>query len=201
VGPTPSEQDRADRKRRFEQLFQAYYEPVLGYALRRVEQPADAADILAEVFLVAWRRIDDVPPGADARPWLYGVARRTLSTSKRGRRRRDRLGDRLRTHLTETAPAADHLDWEASAQVRAALRRLSDDDRELLTLVGWEGLAPVEIATVFDLEPGVVRVRLLRARRRLRRELAMEADMKRLIVDGHVGDERAIARLVTEDPR
>jgi RNA polymerase sigma-70 factor (ECF subfamily) len=201
VEPTPSEQDRADAKRRFERLFKAYYEPLLGYALRRVEQPADAADILAEVFLVAWRRIDDVPPGADARLWLYGVARRTLATSQRGRRRRERLGDRLHTHLTEAAPPAEQPDREASARVRAALGRLSGDDRELLTLVGWEGLAPVEVATVLDLEPGVVRVRLHRARRRLRRELAMGADVKRPNDGGNEGDERAIARLVTEDRR
>jgi len=201
VERTPGEPDRADPKRRFEELFEAYYEPLLGYALRRVEQPADAADVLADVFLVAWRRIDDVPPGADARLWLYGVARRTLSTSKRGRRRRDRLGDRLRSHLTETAPPAAEPDREAPARVRAALGRLSDDDRELLTLVGWEGLAPSEVATVLDLEPGVVRVRLLRARRRLRRELAIGADVKRPNIGGHVGDERATARLVTEDGR
>jgi RNA polymerase sigma-70 factor (ECF subfamily) len=201
VESTPSEQDRADPERRFEQLFEDYYEPLLGYAVRRAEQPADAADVLAEVFLVAWRRIDDVPPGDEARLWLYGVARRTLSTSQRGRRRRDRLGDRLRAHLSELAPTAELPDRERSARVRAALGRLSEDDRELLTLVGWEGLAPVEVATVLDLEPRVVRVRLYRARRRLRRALDVEADVTRSNVGGHVAGDRAIARLGSEDLR
>ena len=58
----------------FEALYAAEGRRVLAYALRRTAQPADAADVLAEVFLVAWRRLDDVPAGAEARLWLYGVA-------------------------------------------------------------------------------------------------------------------------------
>ena len=61
---------------RFEALYATEGRRVLAYALRRTAQPADAADVLAEVFLVAWRRLDDVPAGAEARLWLYGVARR-----------------------------------------------------------------------------------------------------------------------------
>ena len=64
---------------RFTALFEATRLPLLAYAVRRVADPADAADVVAETYLVAWRRLDDVPAGADARPWLFGVARRVLA--------------------------------------------------------------------------------------------------------------------------
>lgn len=46
--------------------------------------PKDAADAVAETFLVAWRRLPEVPSGEEARPWLYGVARRTLANQRLG---------------------------------------------------------------------------------------------------------------------
>ena len=64
---------------RFTALFEATRLPLLAYAVRRVADPADAADVVAETYLVAWRRLDDVPAGACARPWLFGVARRVLA--------------------------------------------------------------------------------------------------------------------------
>ncbi|WP_276320735.1 RNA polymerase sigma factor, partial [Phytoactinopolyspora endophytica] len=84
---------------RFEDLFTAESRAVLGYALRRVQVADDAADIVAETFLVAWRRIDDVPQGRDGRLWLYGVARRVCANHVRGDRRRHRLAERLREDL------------------------------------------------------------------------------------------------------
>ncbi|WHP17872.1 RNA polymerase sigma factor [Cellulomonas sp. ES6] len=89
---------------RFAALFERTHRPLLAYALRRVSDPADAADVVAETFLVAWRRLDDVPAGEAARPWLFGVARRVLANHYRGERRRDALADRLRDQLTEVVP-------------------------------------------------------------------------------------------------
>nr|MDQ6949985.1 RNA polymerase subunit sigma-24 [Actinomycetota bacterium] len=60
-----------DVANRFEALFEAHHQDVLAYLLRRTEQPADAADVLAEVFLIAWRRKEHVPVGEEARLWLY----------------------------------------------------------------------------------------------------------------------------------
>lgn len=76
-----------DRQGRFEQVYDAYSGLILAYAVRRTSDPADAADIVSEVFTVAWRRIEDVPAGEQTRPWLYGVARRVLSRHHRGNRR------------------------------------------------------------------------------------------------------------------
>lgn len=80
----------------FSDLFERTHGALLGYAVRRVTDPADAADVVAETYLVAWRRLEDVPPGAQARPWLFGVARRVLAltgsccASSRGRSLRAR---------------------------------------------------------------------------------------------------------------
>jgi hypothetical protein len=79
---------------RFQALYEANYHRVLGYALRRADRD-DAADVVAETFLVAWRRLDDVPSGEVARLWLYGTARRVLANQQRGKRRRERLTQRL----------------------------------------------------------------------------------------------------------
>ena len=139
------------------------------------DSASDAADVVAETFLVVWRRNEVVPDGPDTLPWLYGVARRVLANQRRTHRRRGRLRDRLvnefeRVDLDPTAIE----ELEEFRRVAAALRRLSDDDAELLRLTAWEGLSPTEIATATGLAPGTVRQRLRRARQRLRKLLADE---------------------------
>lgn len=151
------------REARFTTLFDATYQALLGYAVRRVADPADAADVVAETYLVAWRRLDDVPAGAQARPWLFGVARNVLANYYRGERRRTVLALRLRETLaTDVAESAVE-----STAIGQAMARLGGDDRELLRLVAWEGLARDEIAMVLRVSRATVRVRLHRARRRL----------------------------------
>jgi DNA-directed RNA polymerase specialized sigma24 family protein len=73
-----------DRRSRFEAVSRQTYEQILGYALRRCDSPEDAADVVAETFAVAWRRADALPPGGEARLWLYGVARNVLANHRRG---------------------------------------------------------------------------------------------------------------------
>ena len=153
---------------RFTALFESTHRALLAYAARRVTEPADAADVVAESFLVAWRRIDDVPSGADARPWMFGVARRVLANARRGDRRRLALADRLRAHLADVVEAPPG----PASDVERALALLSGDDQELLRLVAWEELAREEIAVVLGISRASVRVRLHRARRRLADQLA-----------------------------
>jgi RNA polymerase sigma-70 factor (ECF subfamily) len=151
------------RRRRFADVYDENYHLILGYALRRA--PAgDAADLAAETFLLAWRRLDDVPPGAEARLWLYGAARRLLANQRRGERRRERLAERMRD---DARTAADRDEVHEGHGLRAAFARLRADQRELLALVAWEGLEPREIACVVGSSPNAVRLRLHRARRRL----------------------------------
>jgi RNA polymerase sigma-70 factor, ECF subfamily len=156
---------------RFRRLFAATERELLAYVLRRVDRAEDAADVVAETFLVAWRRLDKIPPGDEARLWLYGVARRQLANQRRGQLRRSRLADRLRAELPAAVARARSPEDHRVAAVHAALARLEEEDREILRLTSWEGLTPSEIAAVMG-EPAVtVRSRLHRARKRLRSEL------------------------------
>jgi RNA polymerase sigma-70 factor (ECF subfamily) len=161
-----------DRRARFEALFEAHQARVLAYLLRRAEQPADAADLLADVFLTAWRRLDTIP--ADhAGLWLIGVARKILGNHRRGAVRRNQLADRLRETFAPMTLSAD-----TPGGVREALAKLTKSDRELLTLSNWDDLSPAEIGIVLGVSQGTVRVRLHRAKRRLRNVL-QEGDRAR----------------------
>jgi RNA polymerase sigma factor (sigma-70 family) len=158
-----------ERRHRFEKLYAAHHASLLGYALRRTDNTDDAADALAETFLAAWRRLDDVPPDPQARLWLYGTARRVLANQRRGELRRLALADRLRADL-----AASHRPPVCSGGLQdtvAAFRRMPEAERELLALAGWEGLDPGQIAVVLGCSRNAARIRLHRARRRLAAEL------------------------------
>ncbi len=169
MDPHPSSRGLSDRAR-FEALYASCQKAIFGYVLRRVTHPEDGADVIAETFLVAWRRLDEVPDGEEARLWLYGVARRALANQRRGEQRRTALAERLRTELA-TAPAAYESEFRLS-EIVDALASLTERERELLRLEGWEALDAGQIATVLGISQNAVRIRLHRARRRLARELA-----------------------------
>ncbi|CCH18582.1 RNA polymerase sigma factor [Micromonospora lupini] len=152
---------------RFRRVYAEAFESLLAYALRRVAHPEDAADVVAETFLVAWRRRQDIPDGGEARLWLYGVARRVLANQHRGGVRRQRLGERLRQQLVVSV-ADPGSEVPERLAVRAALAGLAEVDREVLMLTVWEGLRPHEVAAVLGVAPAAVRTRLSRARARLR---------------------------------
>ena len=155
---------------RFTRLYREQGRAVLAYALRRVEAPEDAADVVAETFTVAWRRLGEVPLGEAERLWLYGTARLVLANLHRSERRRTRLGARLAETLREelAVPAAPSAE---AAEALRAMRDLGEDDRELLLLVAWEELSPGGAARVLGISPLAARSRLHRARRRLRKLL------------------------------
>jgi RNA polymerase sigma factor (sigma-70 family) len=170
---SPPDVAQTERRHRFEELYAAHQVPLLGYALRRTDTTDDAADVLAETFLTAWRRLDDVPPGDQARLWLYGTARRVLANHRRGERRRLALADRLKAELAVSYRQPDFPG--GVAEIAAAFRRLLVADQELLALAGWEGLGADEIATVLGCSRNAARIRLHRARRRLAAELGRAA--------------------------
>lgn len=159
--------DQASAEDRFRRLYAEHVDPILGYALRRTDQAADAGDIVAETFLVAWRRLGDIPPGDEARLWLYGVARGVIANQRRGADRRQALGQRLRRDLASSVPDHAHVVAERAA-IKDALDRLAERDREVLQLSAWEGLEPREIALVLGTSAVAVRSRLSRSRARLR---------------------------------
>lgn len=160
---------------RFERLYTEHGRAVLAYAVRRVADPQDAADVVAETFLVAWRRLDQVPASEAARLWLYGVARYVLANQYRSERRRERLAERLRRELRVAIEDVPRPGPDAGA-VRQALARLGVEDQEILRLAGWEELAPREVATVLGISQVAARSRLHRARQRLRAALRHDAE-------------------------
>src|SRR6516164_8128690 len=156
---------------RFQALYAEHHARVYAYAVSRVgRQLAD--EVVSEVFLVAWRRLADVP--APALPWLLTVARNTASSQFRGSARQRSIGAELRAWATEAElsepDVADAVSERLS--VLTALAALPEADRELLTLVAWHGLKPNEAARVVGCSTAAYFVRLHRARRRLERAMA-----------------------------
>lgn len=158
------------REQRFEGLFRAHVGAVRAYALRRASGDA-AQDVVSETFLVAWRRLDDVP--ADALPWLLGVARRVLANQRRSAARGAALEQRMASTAATAAAPAEHVD--DGETLRTALARLSDRDRETLILVAWDGLTGARAARAAGCTRAAFAVRLHRARARLATELAAPA--------------------------
>jgi RNA polymerase sigma-70 factor (ECF subfamily) len=158
-----------DRTRRFDALFAAYGPDVVAYCGWRAAHLDDAQDAVAEVFLVAWRRLDEVPRGDAARVWLYATARRVIANQRRAGRRRLALRERLAEESARQTP-----DWADAgadgdeALVREALDTLWPPDREVLLLAEWEGLTPEQIGAVLGCLAVTARGRLYRARRRFR---------------------------------
>ena len=159
------EPTRADR---FEGLFREHYPLVRAYALRRAA-PDAAQDVVADTFLVAWRRLDDLPH--DPLPWLYATARKVLANQRRTASRSNALAERIAA-AGSAASSGDAADSVADAElVRLALARLSDRSREALMLVAWEGLSGARAAWAAGCSTAAFAVRLHRARARLANEL------------------------------
>ena len=152
-----------ERRDRFEALVADVYDPLQRYIRRRVTAD-EAGDVLSDVLLTMWRRLEDVPEGA-VLPWSYGVARRTVSNHRRAASRHLRLVERLEA---ERSPVAD-------------------DDPAILRLWAWEQLEPREIALTLGSTANAVSLRLSRARKKLADAMARQYPS----TPGHIGDETA----------
>jgi len=150
---------------RFEQIYEEHAGAVRAYVRRRAPESM-VEDVVADVFVVCLRRIDDVP--RNALPWLYGVARKTLANE---RRKRHDLPVAAPELSYEPEPVGDSL-------LAAAFAALSDADREILRLVAWEGLSLRHAARVLECSPVAARVRYHRAKTRLRDRLDTAASFR-----------------------
>lgn len=158
-GHHPPVQEDDARRERFELLARLVWQPVTRFLRRRA--PADTVDdLLADVLLVLWRRLDDVPPD-DVLPWCYGVVRGCLANERRGRQRRLRLLRRLAAEQSAQPPAEPPAD---DPELAEALGSLRPADREVLRLWAWEGLEARDIAVVLGCSAGAAASRLSRAR-------------------------------------
>lgn len=141
---------------------------LLAYFERRVQVREDAADLLGEVMLQAWRRVEALPETPERRRmWLFTIAAHVLANQRRSARRRTALVERIRGHLTHE-PQPDHAE---ALSVQAAVRDLAAAHRELIMLVHWDGLTLAQAAEILGLNPSTARSRYSAARHALRQAL------------------------------
>lgn len=159
---------KADPEERFEALYWAHHQEMLAFIRRRTytgdTDIGDAEDIVAEAFVVAWRRLGDVPD--PARGWLFAVARNILRNHQRSQRR----SMALRLKLTDEQPLATPDPASAiagRADLVRAWNRLTTNEREVIALTAWDELSQDEAATVLGCTKTTYAVRLHRARRRM----------------------------------
>ena len=164
-------------------MFREHRVAVRRYVSRRV-LPDAVDDVVADTFLVAWRRFDELP--RDTLPWLFATARRCLANNRRAAIRGDALRARLRAQRVAPAvdPRATDEDREA---VIWAFAQLSDSERELLMLTEWDGLPPRRAAAVLGISATTARTRIHRARKKLRAALAQELGLELDTVRGAHG--------------
>ena len=153
---------------RFIELYERFYRPVHGYCRRRTSDER-VDDVVADTFLIAWRKIDQVPRGSEVLPWLYGVAYRVLGHEWRGTSRRKRLDRKLRAIGREVpvVPEEVVVIRQESRQVLDALSGLKPTDQEILLLSAWEELPQADIAVTLNISIGAVRQRLHEAKKNL----------------------------------
>ena len=169
------------RRQRFETIAAEVYDPLQRYLLRRVS-PDDAGDLLGDVLLTIWRRVDDVP-GDSPLPWCYSVARRTLANHRRGVRRRLRLVERLESE-PPSAMILDPAEALEDDDLAAALSELPAADQEIIRLWAWEQLEPREIAETLGSTANAVSLRLSRAKKKLAETVTRQNPPE----SGHKGD-------------
>jgi len=154
-----SERTRAEA--RFRLVF-SHLGAVTAYARRRGSPDPDA--IAAEAMAIAWRRLADVPVD-DPKPWLLATARNLVYAEWR-------RGARHVPGASQASPIAADPDGQIDDDLRRALRLLGHDEREAVLLVAWDDLTPAQAARSLGISATAFRVRLHRARRRLRSSLA-----------------------------
>ncbi len=154
---------------RFDQIFAEHYESVSRYCHRRLP-PDDANDATAEVFVVAWRKIDEVPQGDEALPWLYGVSRNEVSRARRSIRRSGALHTKLggQASYPDAGPEVVVVRNADHERLLAALGRLKPNDQEVLRLRAYEHLTLAEVSIVLGCSVPAAKQRSARAMKRLR---------------------------------
>jgi RNA polymerase sigma-70 factor (ECF subfamily) len=167
-GSDPGNEPFDDPTSRFRTLYTSTFSDIYAYATRALApDQSEIDDVVAEVYLVAWRRIDELPQSPQDRLWLFGVARNVVRNTRRSNNRRlllvHRIGRQPRLPVGSSEPS--------DVDVTDALRRLSPNEREVMQLVVWNGLSAAETAELLGCSVNVVHVRLHRARRRLGRRI------------------------------
>jgi len=157
----------------FELLYRRYARPVFGLALRRLGDRGRAEDAMQETFAAIWRAAKTYrPERGPAAPWLFAVARNSISD--RGRARREPPAEVPDEPSLEARPDERAEQSWVSWRVHSALQTLPDHERELIELAYWSGLSQSEIANLVGIPLGTVKTRTRSALARLAGELEEE---------------------------
>lgn len=168
---------RADselRRARVERAVADHAPALLAYLARRVVPSQDAADLLAETFMILWKRAASLPDSDDeVRPWMFGIARNVLMHHQRSAYRQRAAADRLRSELL-TNQDSGFVDSSEYDELHTVLRELDPIDRDIVGLVHWDGFSLVEVSRILRVKEGTIRSRYHRARALLRSRLVAE---------------------------
>lgn len=155
-----------EKDEEFSRVVVTHRNALLRYGLRRLEDHSAAEDLVAETFIVVWRRFEELPPPNEVLFWLYGIAGRLLNNILRGRQRSMRLEARLSFERDSENATARFTNEDVEALLEA-LRCLTADERELIQLAYWENLSYREIGLALGCSENAAGVRLSRARKHL----------------------------------
>lgn len=149
-----------EREAQFTKVWETEAPRVMAFAARHVG--ADTAqDVVAETFMTAWRKWDVVPDPAIG--WLITTARHVIWNRTRTTRRQRALEERIAL-LDSVAAHGNDLPADCRREALEQLAKLTEEHREALLLVSWDGLTPVQAAEALGIRPATFRKRLSRAR-------------------------------------
>jgi RNA polymerase sigma-70 factor, ECF subfamily len=169
---------RSRRWGRFDVVYSASFSQIYAYCRRRTRSREDTEDAVADTYLVAWRRLDELEAADYPIAWLYGVARRVLANQRKSLERHELVEERTAAFSSSTAfddPAHHAVHRSQLGDVLEAMAELSDTDQELLVLAAFEQLSHAEMAVVLEIPTDTIKSRLYRARRRLQERIVREA--------------------------
>ena len=165
-----SKAPKPDGDQDFARVVVTHRAAILRYGLRRLDDPSAAEDLVAETFIVVWRRFDELPSRDEELFWLYGIAGRVLSNLRRSRQRSMRLESRL-AFERELGQEMPRYSMEDVEELMEALRSLSPEEREIIQLAYWEKLSYREMGVVLGCSEKAGGIRISRARQQLRQLL------------------------------
>jgi RNA polymerase sigma-70 factor (ECF subfamily) len=162
----------SQQKTRFERLARENAPAVANYLRRRIYplSPSDLDDLVEDVLIVVWQRIDNVPADAET-AWMIGVARNVLQNARRKKNRATAFEATLRPLMTESS-AEDAV--IADTAITEALLLLEPDEREILMLHFWDGLRSAQIAHILGTSENAAAVRLSRSLSQFREHLLVQ---------------------------
>jgi RNA polymerase sigma-70 factor (ECF subfamily) len=170
--------DEAPLGERFAALYREHYGLVLSMMEHRLDDRATAEDLASEVFALAWKRMNE---GQDLTiPWVYQAARNLIGNEYQRRARQASFIDKVGTHTDFVDERME--DLAPAAEVRQRLRKLPEEERELIYMAHWDELTGAEIAEVLGCSTASARKRLERARKAAIAELI---DLMNLVEDPH----------------